>query len=253
MNSEKFTITYSPSEPILGFLKFSKNIDWLKTLQDGILYMNPAQFYIDLEKKTNKKGMADKDECSIPLNNFSFKLKAHKTGEIVMTGTSQKANITLNDANKRPIFCMTALDEENLKIVNETSEEYILAIELANLDKIKTEFGEHVLFINPEKMIDQLISKLESDNLSCRAQKVIYSNLDINTQTRINDCISIPHQSIFYKNQELAYQNEYRIALTSIDTNTAYQLNIGSLKDCSYLTTIDQLANLILYAKKTGN
>ncbi|TQR21809.1 hypothetical protein [Psychrobacillus vulpis] len=224
---------------LFGLVKFTQYIESLKA---GNLYMNNLKFYIDQEKESGIKGVGDKLEASRVYSDMTFKMFDSETGELVAEGLSGGINFRLNRDEKRPVYCMYAVDAEVLEIVREDEDFYYTKFNLPKeeVDNLVNDFGNQMLYINPKPFLERVVPAFE-EKYSFKAAKVNYDDYRINNSKRTNVYTDQESTEIyFWKDEFFKNQNEYRLVLTDVESDTPLIENIGDISDISTEFKIDE-------------
>ena len=114
-------------EALVILMKF-QNRDKLEMLQNGIMYMKPLQYYIDLEKKSTKKFVADQLEAKTKGVFNNLKIIDNESDEIFLESPIAQTTLSLG-YEKNPVFCMFSFDMRNCskEIVHGDKLEYKMA------------------------------------------------------------------------------------------------------------------------------
>jgi len=227
---------------IIAFLKFT---DYIDSLQEGNLYMNNFQYYINREKETGDRGVGDKLEASQVLSKVEFKMYNQDTGELAFSGTSGSINFHFDLDVKRPVFCIFALHSDNLSIVDENDEYYIAEMNFTEEEKEKMlkEFGEQMLIINPKNFIERVDKTLSGMGYNYVSGRVNYDDYSINNSKRLESYRKQDNEIFFWKDKFFENQNEYRFVITSLETDEAITVNIGDMSDIATRFNARELFN----------
>lgn len=215
---------------VISLLKFTDHID---SLVRGDLYMNNLQYYIDMERESGIRGRGDKLEASQVYANVDIHVYDNATGELALSGTSEIMNWILDGHEKTPVFCLFALTAQNLKIVGENETHYITEIDFPaeEVDKMISEFSEKVVMISPYKFINRVEKAFQEAGYGYKMDKVKYDDYSINSSMRIESYMKNDNEIFFWKDKFFENQNEYRIAITSLEADKAITVNIGDISD----------------------
>jgi len=114
-------------EALMILMKF-QNRDKLEMLQNGIMYMKPLQYYIDLEKKSTKKFVADQLEAKTKGVFNNLKIIDNESNEIFLESSIAQTTLSLG-YERNPVFCMFSFDMRNCseEIVHGDKLEYKMA------------------------------------------------------------------------------------------------------------------------------
>ena len=89
------------------FVKFSNNIDHLKAIQNGKLFMNNGKYFIDLECDSNIQGIGDKNEFNNVMYNVKYSILESGSDEILADGISPRFTTRLDKYLYSPLFCLS--------------------------------------------------------------------------------------------------------------------------------------------------
>ncbi|NCU18523.1 hypothetical protein [Pallidibacillus pasinlerensis] len=222
---------------IFMFIKFAREEKYLEDLQKGNLYMNNGRYFIEREKQDGEKGIGDKYEMSAVINNVNLKFYNSETNEFLFEGEAERIAFNYNHVLTKPIFCITHISADSLKIIkeHENSVDCQFNFSSEDIEQIVKEFGEYALLINPRAFQERVENTLKDMGITYLAGKIVYEDFNINSSKRLEE-YQKNHPAIFFKkDKSFEHQKEYRIVLTGIDSNEPYILKIGDISDISYL------------------
>jgi hypothetical protein len=226
-------------EPIF-YLKFTKEKDWGKDIVNGRIYMNTIQYFRDLEKKMLKQGQGDKNELKQKFRFFNMKIIDPKTNKTLMAVPEVNAKFEYTEDADVFLFCMLGVTVDDLEIV-ECGENFIKVTPsfLKNdINKIKEDFGENVVFINGPMFRKLINEKIEGRELEAILDKVIYC--EQNNREKMEVFSTYSNKRFLYKDNIFAYQKESRLAIDKKYIKNHY-LELGSLANISFMCTIEKL------------
>ncbi|MEH7248743.1 hypothetical protein V7114_18365, partial [Neobacillus niacini] len=99
------------------------------------------------------------------------------------------------------------------------------------LEKMISEFGEQLIFINPVEFLNRVTAVLEEKNYSYRASLVKYDDYSINSSNRLESYRTKDTDIYFWKDKFFENQNEYRIVITDQEIDEPLTISIGNIKD----------------------
>lgn len=221
----------------LILIKIGK-IEHLKQIQEGKLYINNLQFYIDLEKINKEKGMGDVTEGALAtLRKFQC-LVEDEDGNIIYTSSGELPGTIYDERSLHcPTFCMMYKEVEMLcddlghakcsfQLSNEEIEDFISE---------DSECGALIIYL-PEVFLNKINNAADKRNVKVHWGKVDYRNKKIpnikNGEWILDD--------IFTKDDSFKYQSEYRIVFEEY-CDKPERLNIGNIEDITYLLDAQQL------------
>ncbi len=208
------------------FLKFSKYKERLEYLKKGNFYMKSGKFFIEQEKMYGNKGMGDSSE----LHNRQHELKL----TIIPKGIDIKPfdlnakilNMTSQGFYKKPIFCLTVLEDEDI-IKDEKTGTFRFNLDNFEIEKMKKEFGNYVLILNGD-YIDGLINKCKKENIGLAYGKIKYVNGEKNCKERSDAFFNKSSEFFFYKNKEFSHQKEFRFVVLDeeIEIDGSHEISV---------------------------
>jgi len=227
---------------IFGLVKFTSHIE---SLRNGTVFMNNLKTYIDMEKETKIKGMGDKLEAAHVYSDVNIKMYTTGTEELIQEGPVGQVSFRHTDDEMTPVYCLFALHKDNLIVVGEDEDYYEVQIDISDneVEKIISDFGEDLLFINAAPFINKLEHKLKELNYSYKIEIVKYDDYGVNLSERIEAYQENNHNIFFWKDKRFAYQHEYRIVLTSQLTEGGITIEIGNISEFSYAFKAEDFFN----------
>lgn len=225
------------------FVKFSDNIDHLKSLQQGNLYMNNLKYYVELEEETGIAGMGDKLEALNVINNVEVSFYLPGTDHLITQATAKQVNFRYEDALYKPVYCLFAITAEMLTIHEENESEIELKINFTEDQKRKmtSEFGKHALIISPSHFSERIETSFNEKGYDFSGAYVDYIDNNVNQQRRMEAFSNPDTRMFFFKDLGFKHQSEFRIVIYNKDEENAIVENIGDLQDCSVLMKTEDL------------
>jgi hypothetical protein len=220
-------------------MKF-QNRDKLEMLQDGLMYMKPLQFYIDLEKKSLKKFIADDLEAQARTVFQTIQIFSNDDNSLFLEGTNGLSTLSLG-YESNPVFCMFSFDMRNCndEKLNGDKLEYRMAFTNEQKAELK-EFGDSVLVIkNNGEFFKRVESAFEKRNVSYERNHVLYYKED-SPQHLKNIIDGVNHIAFSKREEYFSVQQEYRF-LADATTDDAFILDIGDIRDISEIYPIDEV------------
>lgn len=220
---------------IYALIKFGKE-KYIKSFQNGILYMNPLSYFKGIEEQDRSRG--DKNEG---LHRYIQPEFANiKIGDHVIDNNdiTKPVEIRRDKEQGANLFCMHAIDFKRLKNnefklklkreMHEFGDTGLIVLDcLEFFNRINT-----AIFLKNKKLYNKAIEPL-GDRLVEYVDKKTYSG----------------RMGLFKKFEDYNYQNEFRIALdvpeSLLDTNDVFKLNIGDISDITKLFKTSEFENIM--------
>ena len=237
------------------FIKFSDELWKLESLQKGNLYMNTLRFFKRLEEETKIKGMGDKNEGSMILSELRIKLYDYVTKKLVYEGPASTSATTMEEDLQKHVFCMSYLDFDCLKIIEEGTDfvKTIFSFSDEKKKDFEESFGKYVMVISCADFINNVRKAFEKENIVWAGDKVKYSDFSINYMNRLEDYMNNRSGKHFWKDKCFEKQKEYRVIVLNRDSDDSIQFNIGDLTSCSFITTTEELFSNQFYLEVKFN
>lgn len=228
--------------PIM-FMKFSKNIEHLKMLQSGSLYMNNLKYYVELEEKNGVPGMGDKLEAMNVMNEVNLSFYIPGTDRLIRQATAKTTSLRYQDALYKPVFCLFSITIDMLEVIEETESFVSLKLNFSKeqLAEMEKEFGKHVLLISRNALHERIEKSFKEREYEWQGKPAEYLDYTLNHMNVFQAYANRSTDLFFYKNKKFEHQKEYRIVIFNKDEEEAITEKIDTLEDVSYLTTTDSL------------
>ena len=213
--------------------------------------MNPLQYYIDLEKKSRKKFVADDLEAQIKMSAKNILIVNNENKNDFWSFDTAKMTYS-QGFEKSPVFCMFSFDMRNC--YDEKLTDNILEYTMRFSQKQKEElysFGDSVLIIKDRLAFENRVrTAFNNMGIQYISGMVDYYNED-NSAGQMTKILDREGHIAFSKRKEyFELQQEYRI-LANTCSKEAYILDIGDISDISEILPIENLLNTEFLAKLT--
>jgi len=220
---------------IYALIKFGKE-KHIRSLQDGILYMNPLSYFKGIEEQDRSRG--DKNEGLdryIQPEFANIKIDDHVVDNNDITKPVETRRNKEQGAN---LFCMYAIDFKRLqknefklklkKEMHEFGDTGLIVLDCPEFfNRINT-----VIFLENKKLYNEVIEPL-GDGLVEYVDKNTYSG----------------KMGLFKKFKDYNYQNEFRIALdvpdSLVGTNDVFKLDIGDISDITKIFKTNEFEDIM--------
>jgi hypothetical protein len=217
--------------PIL-FVKFGQK-DHIEELQNkGLLYLNTVDFFKNLETEQGVRG--DFLEGASELKNIFQEDKSVLT---VNPGKKDEMNFNLTNAQIRQFFNYEGNIFSLFSIFNNNQETQIIEFE-----KSMKSFGNTALIITN---VNEFLKRVKLE-LKKRKFKFHWGLIDYYNENERN----LKELNIFKKASTFQNQNEFRIYVEN-ENNKYLKIEIGSIKEITYLIKSEELTKLKIERIKT--
>lgn len=233
------------------YLKFCSCQKFAEDVCCGNLYGNTAEYFRRKEIETGERGQGDKLELISSIEFENIKIIDDKTGEIFLTAPKGISNTKFDNDDLIPIVSFVGIPLNEMKIIS--IEESYADFKFPFTDeeyKIMTErFGEYCVLINGIEIEERISTYSNKIDFKYIFDKVIYC--DQNSIDRIKSFYEGSENRFLYKNSDLNYQREYRLAL-AISIPEDNFIRLGKFETAKIIKSND-LNNLIMRISYTLN
>lgn len=221
-------------ESPLYLMKF-QDLERLKEIQCGNIYMKNLEYFIKLEEKEKEKFRADAGEDRIPLPPGKLKISdIDGDGEIEL---DVKKGFYSGGHLKNPVFCLFSLDYRN--IIKSGKAE---VMRFSSRQKIELKkFGTHALLIDDaNEFMNRISVALDSMKYGYRFGFVKYYKKGEEIR-RFADVADNSEHIVFTNEFEpFSIQQEYRIFVET-EVEDHFRLYIGDISDITHIESIDKV------------
>lgn len=230
-------------EQPICYMKISYNLDWIKDIENGKLYLNTVQYFRDLEKRQlkdkRKTNQSDGKELKLTINAENFYFADNETGNILLHGEKADFTLDITGDNEIRVFCIMGFCVDDFIIESYTENEVVLKFPYDDrelLKNLKDDFGDHAIIIEGIQFRKRLKEVLDSTKREFLFDKIEYAVS--NRLDRVQAFNELSAKRFFYKDVDFDYQRESRIIV--LDEIEGDYLEIGSIAEfCGQLLTDD--------------
>ncbi|MFD2752399.1 hypothetical protein ACFSUM_18600 [Virgibacillus siamensis] len=233
---------YDDILPIIAKFKKAEEIEHLKSLQNGLVYMNRLGIYKKIEELEGKQGVGDRYDGHVVVREIrNIHLRNIETDQIIEMGSAGGFTFAFDDVLAMPVFCSYGIDSSKLEIIDEDENRFTVELRFDSdeIERIIRDFGEYALLINFSEFKNQLSRVIKEDNHSLIGKMVKYADYSVNQYERLADKDTI--NTAFWKSDVFSHQNEYRLVIPSLNIDNPITINIGDLKENSQIYSVSDL------------
>ena len=223
---------------IFLLFKIATKEKYLKELQEGYLFMRPLNYFQMLENQQDHQRPDRYEGLSALFQSNKVKIR-YGDIEINPDDLDKDVMVTNNTYNmNRYIFCISSVNNRNWSEIPVDKIEHFKK-DIFPSNKLN-EFGYYVLVItSAQKFINRVKIAIKKTKYSYCMGLVEYYNEDSHHG-------KFPENKIgFYKRDIFKHQSEYRIMIKFSPElkEESFKFNIGSIKDISIITTMEEFRN----------
>lgn len=227
----------------LYYLKFCSCENFAEDVCNGNLYANTVEYFRQKEIATGERGQGDQFELLLSIQFENINIIDIRTGDVVITAPKATLEAQLDD-NLTPIvsFVGIPLGELDIIEVNETHAEFKFPFTDEEYIIMSERFGEYCVILEAREIEAKVASYCNDFGCDYVFDRVEYC--DQNRIDRMQAFSESSKERFLYKNSDLNYQREYRLALRTEMPNDHF-IKIGKLNGSTTIKT-DSLNNFAL-------
>lgn len=227
----------------LFYLKFCKEIKFAQDVCDGNLFGNTAEHFRKLEEKSRKRGQGDKFETILNFQTDNITVMDRKTNEVLLIAPKGYFSVQYGVDKVIPIVSFVGIPFEQMNIIeaDETHASFTLPFTEKEYTSMKEEFGQYCVIISG----GELETKIQN-YCGLNGYEYIFGKVEYCKQNRIDriEAFNTGSKTRFlYKNEDLDYQREYRLAV-GIEIPDDHFIRIGKISS-TFIMKSEELKDLI--------
>ena len=227
----------------LFYLKFCSKEDFAKDVCDGNLYGNTAEWFRNREIETGERGQGDRFELLSLIELENINVINEETGDSVLTAPKGQVKVQFKGDKLIPIVSFVGIPIEDMELLEltETHANFKFPFTDDEYKDMKKKFGEYCVIIGAREIEEKIAAYCDAIGCDYVFDKVEYC--DQNRIDRIQAFNKSSKHRFLYKNADLEYQKEYRLAL-GIEIPDDHYIRIGKL-NTTKIVDFDLLKNLM--------
>ena len=232
------------------YLKFCSCEQFAKDICDGKLYANTAKYFRDKEIETGERGQGDRYELLLTIQTERITTIDNDTGNVLFTAPKGTFNVQFKDDDAIPIISFVGIPLMDMEIIDadETHADFQFPFTDAEYETLAKRFGEYCVILSARELEQQITSYCNHFGCEFIFDKVEYC--DQNRIDRMQAFNKSAKERFLYKNADLSYQREYRLAI-GIEMPETHFIEVGQLKTSKMLPS-NVLRNLAFSIEYTS-
>lgn len=217
------------SERPLFYLKFCANSEFADDVIAGRLYANTPKYFREQELRSGVRGQGDKNELALVLDAMSINAFDRDTGEHVFSLPGSTIRIKYNDDDQIPMVCFVGIPLRDMKFImaDENHAEFDFPFSEEEYDEMEEKFGAKCVLIGARELEARIQHMCKINEVEYLFDPVSY--VPHNSLNKIQSYQQGLKERFLYKDEDLAYQREYRFALAA-EMPEDHFINIGKLE-----------------------
>lgn len=235
----------------LFYLKFCSCEKYAQDVCNGDLYGNTAELFRKIEIEKGERGQGDKFELLLSIETQNCTVFDNETGEEFLTAAKGVFNVQFKDDDLIPIVSFVGIPLGDMDIINadESRAEFILPFSDAEYNSMAERFGEYCVLIGARELESRIAEYCNHLGYDFIFNKVEYC--DQNRIDRIQAFNKSSKERFLYKNSDLDYQREYRLAI-GIEMPEDHFINLGKISIAKTIKSTE-LKNLLFSIRYTSH
>lgn len=222
----------------LFYLKFCSEERFATDICNGKLYANTPKYFREREIESGERGQGDRFELISIIEVENITMCDTKTNEIVMVAPKGTLKIQFKEDDLIPMisFVGMTLRDMQLVYVDERHADFLFPFTDEEYANMVRKFGRFCVIINGKELEQHINCYCEENGCDYVFDKIEYC--EQNQIHRIQAFNTSTKERFLYKNKDLAYQREYRLAFAQ-ELPKDHFIRIGKLDNAKVLSTED--------------
>lgn len=234
----------------LFYLKFCKCEKYAQDIYNGDLYGNTAEYFRRLELESGERGQGDQFELLLSIQAENMAVINKETGNVVFSAPKSIFRVQFTEDNLTPIVSFVGASLRDMEIINADETHVDLIFPFTDIEyKTMTErFGEYCVILDAREVEARIAAYCNYFRFEYIFDKVKYCNQ--NTLDRMQAFNKRAKERFLYKNSDLEYQREYRLAVARKIPEDHF-IKLGAFYNATVINSIE-LKNLIFSIEYTS-
>ena len=220
----------------LFYLKFCSCEKYANDVCDGLLYANTPAYFREQEFKSGERGQGDCFELISCIETERITMCDCKTGNVIMTAPKGTFKVQFKDDDSVPIVCFVGIPFNEMDIIDadESHADFLFPFTEEEYSLMEEKFGKYCVVVSArelEEKIQQYCNEQDCDYVFDKIEYCSQNRID-----RIQAFNTSSKERFLYKNDDLSYQREYRLAIAHSMPEDNY-IRVGKLKEATVLET----------------
>lgn len=226
----------------LFYLKFCANEKFAQDICNGNLYSNTAEYFRQQEIESGERGQGDRFEAILSIKTEKITVYNRETGELWLTAPKGTFTVQFDSDKKIPIVSFVGIPFSEMNIIeaDETHTSFTLPFTEDEYKSMTTKFGKYCVVISGKELENRISTIYNESGIDYIFDKIEYC--DQNRIDRIQAFNKKAKERYLYKNSDLAYQREYRLAI-GIEIPEDHFIRVGKFSSAQYIES-DKLKDL---------
>lgn len=212
----------------LFYLKFCAEKQFAEDVCAGKLYANTPKYFREREIASGERGQGDRFELISIIEAQGVTMCDVETNEVLMVAPKGTLRIQFKDDDIIPIVSFVGLTLRDMDLIyaDERHADFIFPFTEEEYNSMENKFGKYCVMLNGKELEKHILNYCNSCGCDYVFDKIEYCE-----QNRLDRMQAFNHSAkerFLYKNSDLAYQREFRLAVAH-EIPGDHFINIGNL------------------------
>ena len=236
----------------LFYLKFCSAEQFAQDICDGNLYGNTVEYFRQQEIKSGERGQGDRFETILSIQTNNITAIDRETGNIAFNAPKGTFTVQFESDKKIPIISFVGIpfQEMNILEADETHTSFTLPFTDEEYINMTSTFGKYCVILSGRELENRISAYCNAYGYDYLFDRIEYC--DQNRIDRIEAFNKSAKERFLYKNADLSYQREYRLAIgMEIPDDHFIRLGAFSSAKCIESEKLKDLYYVVNYRTQT--
>lgn len=235
----------------LFYLKFCSCEKFAEDVCNGDLYGNTAEYFRQREIDTGERGQGDQFELLLSIQTENITATDNETGNVVFTSPKGVFKVQFEGDKLIPIVSFVGIPLGEMEIIDadETHADFKFPFTDDEYQTMTERFGKYCIILSAREVESRITTYCNYYGYEYIFDKVEYC--DQNRIDRIQSFNKSTKERFMFKNSDLDYQREYRLAV-GIEMPEDHFIRIGKFITSKIIKS-DKLKNMVFSLNYTSH
>lgn len=216
------------------YLKFCSCEQFASDICNGNLYANTPEYFREQERRSGERGQGDQFELISVIESFNITMCDAESGNIILSSPKGTVKIRYKDDDSIPLVSFTGITLREMDFIeaDEKHADCVFPFTDDEYERMEEKFGKYCVIIAAREIEQKIEQYCKTNNCD-----YIFDRIDYCSQSRIDRLQAFgggTKERFLYKNEDLAYQREYRLAM-ALEMPLDHFIRIGKLDNAKVL------------------
>ena len=224
------------------YLKFCAERQYAEEVCTGKLYANTPKYFREQEIASGERGQGDRFELLSIIETQGVTVCDAETNKVLMAAPKGTLRIQFKDDDVIPMVSFVGLTLRDMDLIyaDESRADFIFPFTDEEYSSMVNRFGKYCVILNGKELEQHISNYCNSCGCDYVFDKIEYC--EQNRIDRLQAFNKSAKERFLYKNSDLSYQREFRLAIAHEIPEDHY-INIGDLSNTKIFIT-DELKEI---------